>query len=118
MPVGVAPIRRRARHLEGYDEAPQSGEHPLIAFAQEGGEDVLADLLAPEVVAAIAPGQLGAEQVHPMGLKAAGNPVAAGADAVPFELEAALEAPGIDGNSGKVDGRPGHGTLAREHPQI
>ena len=91
------------------DETPQSGEHPLIAFAQEGGEDVLADLLAPEMVAAVAPGQLCAEQVHPMSLDAARNPVAAGTDAVPFELEAALEARRIDGDSGKVDGRLGHG---------
>ena len=43
------------RPSKAMDEAPQSGEHPLIAFAQEGGEDVLADLFAPEVVAAIAP---------------------------------------------------------------
>jgi len=32
----------------------QGADHPLVAFTQESGEDVFADLLAPEVISATA----------------------------------------------------------------
>ena len=40
---------------EAQDEVTQGGEDTLIALAEQGREDVLADLVAPEVVAAVTP---------------------------------------------------------------
>src|SRR5919112_943131 len=45
---------------------------------------------------------------HPVRVDAAGDVIAAGADTKTVELQAALEASEIDGESGKIDGRFGH----------
>jgi len=104
---------------EATDQPAECGEHPLIAFPQQGREDVLADLLAPEVVAAIAAGQAGGVEVHPMGLKTTGDSVPPGAYPVSVQLQTALEAGEIDGHRLEVDGRHGTRNMARNiHSQI
>jgi hypothetical protein len=83
----------------------EGGEDAFIALAQQGGEDVLADLLSPQVVAAIAAGDAGGVQVHPVELFAPLDAIAAGADASGMELQAALQTVQIDASEGvEVDG--------------
>jgi hypothetical protein len=94
------------------NEPAERGENPLIPFPKEGGEDVLADLLPPEMVTAVAARQVRGEQVHPMVVDAAGDPVPPGADTNGLELEAALETGQVDGNSGEIDGGCVHSGLA------
>lgn len=78
------------------DQAPECREHPLIALPEQGGEDVLAEMIAPDVVAAIAAGQAGGVEVNPMGLHPAGDAVPAGGYPLSLQLHAALEAGEID----------------------
>ena len=73
------------------NQRSERGEHPLVSLSKQGGEDVLADALAPEVIAAVTAGEAGSVEVYPMGLAAAGNPVAARRDPVALQLQAALQ---------------------------
>jgi hypothetical protein len=92
------------------DELAQGGEHPLVAFAEKRGEDVLADLVAPEMVAAVAAGEAGGVEVDPMGLHPTCYPVPARANPGSPQVETALQAVESDSaEGGKIKGRDGAG---------
>src|SRR4051812_15082738 len=55
---------------EDHDQLAQRREHALVTFAQESGQDVLADLVAPEMISAIAARHSGGVEIHPVGLDA------------------------------------------------
>jgi hypothetical protein len=48
-----------------------------VSLAQQRGEDVLADLLAPQMVAAVATRMRGGVQIHPVIVRSAGHAIAA-----------------------------------------
>jgi hypothetical protein len=92
------------------DELAQGGEHPLVSFAEKRGEDVLADLVAPEMVAAVATGEAGGVEVNPMGLRPTCYPVPARSNAGSPQVETALQAVEADSApGGKIKGRDGAG---------
>jgi hypothetical protein len=62
------------------NQLAKSLEYPLITFAEEGGENVLADPIAPEVIAAVAARERGGVEVDPMRLRAPADPIPAGID--------------------------------------
>lgn len=89
-------------------QAAEGHEHPLITLAEQGRQDVLAELVAPQMVAAITAGQARGVEIHPVGVVASCNAIAAGSDAPALKSKAALEAAVIDGNGGEVDGGVRH----------
>jgi hypothetical protein len=92
------------------DEISNGCQHTLVPLAEQGCEKVLAELVPPEVVAAITPRHPGRVQVDPVGLLAAANMVAAGTHPVDVELETPLEALEVDtAQRDEVDSRLGHG---------
>jgi hypothetical protein len=99
-------------------QLPERSEHTLIPFAQEGRQDVLADLIAPQVVAAIAAGQLGGIQVHPVGLVAADHAIAAGRDPLGTQVEPAFKAGEIEHAYGVEIDEWRLNSRAVSHPQI
>ena len=68
----------------------------LVSLAEQHREDVLADAVPPEVVAAVAARETFRVQIHPVRLAAAPHAVAAPADALDAEREGAFEPPGFD----------------------
>jgi len=106
----MAPERR--------DQFLKGGKDLLIPLSQQRGEDVLADLLAPQVVGTVAPRQVGGVEVHPVGVLAAGDAESARTNALGPEPEATLQAIEIDADALDVDGGFGHGKLLRDHTQI
>src|SRR5207237_8797112 len=72
---GLLPGWRHSRPPPARQHA-ECADHPLLPLAQQRGENVLADLLAPEMVAAVAARVGAAVEVHPVVHAAAGHPVA------------------------------------------
>ncbi len=68
----------------------------LIPFAEQGRQNVLAYLIAPDVIATVAARVRRRDQIHPVVARASAHPVAALADAFRHQAEAALQAIGID----------------------
>src|SRR4051812_39460228 len=60
---------------ERHDQLAQRTENALVSLAEQRREDVLADLVAPEMIAAVAARHLGGVQVDPVSLGAAGDAV-------------------------------------------
>jgi hypothetical protein len=69
-------------------------------FTKQRGEDVLADPLAPDVVAAVAARDGRRVQVHPVGVVATNDLIAAVPNALSFELETPFESIQVDAAGG------------------
>src|SRR3954465_11324630 len=82
------------------EESRQRRQHALVSFAQKCGQNVLADPLPPEVIAAVAARVRGGVQVDPMVLRPASDAIAAVADALTVEPEAPLQPIEVDATSG------------------
>jgi hypothetical protein len=96
---------------EGQDQIADRGEDALIALPEQGGEDVLADLVAPEMVATITPRHVGRVEIHPVDLLATLDPVPPRADVRSVELQTALQAIRIDAERSEVDRGFGHAEI-------
>src|SRR3954447_5771207 len=82
-------------------EEPRQRRHDaLVALTQECGQDVLADSLAPEVIAAVAARMRGGIEVDPMVLDTARDPVPAVADPLTAESKAPLQTVEVDASCG------------------
>jgi hypothetical protein len=57
-------------------EQTERCEHMLISLAKEGGKDVLADAVPPEVISAVAAWEGGGVKVDPVCLRASGDAIA------------------------------------------
>lgn len=91
---------------ERVHQLPKGREHALVSLAQECGQDVLADLLTPQVIPTVAAGQLGGVQVDPVRLMAAVHSITAGGDPLDAKLQAAFETGQIEGTDGvEIDER-------------
>ena len=86
-------------------ESAEGGDYLIVSFAQQCREDVLADLLAPEMVPAVAAGVVRGIEIHPVLVRAARHVVLAPADPMTRQQETSLEAVGIDDRLGEVDRR-------------
>ena len=54
-------------------------EDPLVTLAEQRREDVLAHLLAPEVISAVATRQIAAVEIYPVGVRPTVDAVSTGA---------------------------------------
>jgi len=102
--------RERATPERGH-QVMQGDDHPLVTFTQERGENVLADLFAPEMIGAVAPREIAGVQVDPVGVYSTFDPEPPGPDAVGAKPKAALQTVEIDTDRIEVDGKVGHGFL-------
>jgi hypothetical protein len=112
----AAPLRQFASGRERVTpkrahQVMQGDDHPLVTFPQECGEDVFADLLAPEVIGAVTAGKVTGVQVDPVGLDPTFHPISPGPDAVRTKPKAPLQAARIDTGGVEVHGWFGHGFL-------
>src|SRR5689334_257348 len=82
------------------EKSRQRRHDALVALTQKCGQNVFADPLAPQVVAAIAARVRGGVEVDPMVLSPAGNPVPAVADSLTAEAKAPLQTVEVDASSG------------------
>jgi hypothetical protein len=96
---------------EGQDQIADRGEDAFIALPEQGGEDVLADLVAPEMVATVTAGHIGRVEIHPVDLVATLDPVPPRADVRSVELKTALQAIRIDAARSEVDRGFGHAEI-------
>lgn len=88
----------------GYEPTDLAQDH-LVPLAYERGENVLADRVAPEVIGAVAAWEGGSVQVHPVGLGASGEVIAAVANLFSVQPEAAFQTGAIYTTGGvEVDG--------------
>jgi hypothetical protein len=74
-----------------FHHTAQSAYDPLVSLSEERGEDVLAYLLAPEVISTVTPWVVRRIQVDPVFLRAAGETISPVTNPVPLERQAALE---------------------------
>ena len=86
----------------------KGGEDPLIPFAEQRGQDVLAHLLPPEVIRAVAARQIAGVEIYPVGVRSAVDAEAAGARPGGAELEAPLQSVEIDADRFKIKCELGH----------
>src|SRR5205085_2276031 len=82
------------------EELAERVDDPVVPFAQQRGEDVLADPLAPQVIAAVAARMRGGVEVHPVIVLAAGHVVPAVAQTLTGQQQAAPQAVEVDATSG------------------
>jgi hypothetical protein len=84
-------LRSARRHLrpKPTDEVRERYDHAHVPLSEQRREDVLADAVAPEMVAAITPRMRGRVKVHPMILGASGHEVLP----LPYALAAKPQAP-------------------------
>lgn len=71
-------------------------EDPLVTLAEQRREDVLAHLLAPEVISAVATRQIAAVEIYPVGVRPTVDAVSTGAGTGGAKLEAPLQSVEID----------------------
>src|SRR5699024_5856527 len=90
--------------LQCVHQLPQRGQYALVSLAQQGGQDVLADLVAPEMITAVAAWKAGGIEVDPVGLFTASDVVPAGAGACRAKPKAALESIEIYPDGVEIDG--------------
>jgi hypothetical protein len=88
------------RRMNSCEKSRECGEHALVPFTQECGQNVFADALTPEMVAAVAARVSGGVEVHPVILGSARDAIAAGADALTAEPEAPLQTVEVDATCG------------------
>ena len=100
------------------DQLAQSHEYPLVTLTQERGENVFADPVAPEMVAAVAARMAGGIEIDPVMVRTAGHTVAARCGSRGMQLEAALEPIGAHAaGSLEINGRLRHLVLGWEAVQ-
>jgi len=86
--------------LNPLKESRQRRQDALVPLTQECGQNVFADPLAPQVIAAIAAWVRGGVEVHPVNLGSSGDTVPANADTFTTKAEASLEPVEIDATCG------------------
>jgi hypothetical protein len=86
----------------------KGSENPLVTLAEQRGQDVLAHLLAPEVVRAVAPRQIAGVEVYPVSVRSAVDAEAAGARSGGAELKAPLQSVEIDADRFRIKCELGH----------
>jgi hypothetical protein len=91
-------VLRLVLHLT--PEAAERVHDAVVALAQERGEDVLAQLLAPQMVAAIASRMRRRVQIHPVVVIAAGHVIPAVADTLAMQQQAPSQPRQIDAAHG------------------
>jgi hypothetical protein len=108
--------------LEVCDEQTKRCEHVLISLAKEGGQDVLADAVPPEVISAVTSREAGGVEVDPVRLRASGDAIAPRPKSDRAQREAPLEPVQVHSAGGlEIDGRFGGiwaGKDVRSHTQI
>jgi hypothetical protein len=82
------------------EEPRQCGDHALVAFAKQRGEDVLADSLAPQVITAVASRVRGSVEVYPVIVATAGDVIPSASDALATKPKAAGQTAEVDTASG------------------
>src|SRR5512133_1140939 len=95
-PPTASPLRGDGHLPQSREQSPQRAHDAIVPLAQQRGEDVLAQLLAPQVVAAVAARVRRRVQVDPVILRAARDAVAAESHALAVQLQAALEPLEVD----------------------
>jgi hypothetical protein len=88
--------RRLLRGAKALDYGAERAHHALVALSDQRGKNVLADAVAPEMIAAVAPRMSGAVEIYPVVLRTARKMVSAVTHSVAFERETALEAGNVD----------------------
>src|SRR5215208_3519808 len=92
--------------FEVRDQHPQRREHVLISFAEEGGQEVLADPVPPEVISAVAAREGGGVEVDPVRLRTAGDTITPCPESGGAQGETPLEAVQVHSPGGlEVNGR-------------
>jgi len=91
----------------------QGSEDPFVTLAEQRGQDVLAHLLAPEVIRAVAARQIAGVEIYPVSMRPAVDPESAGARPGGAKLEAPLQPVEIDPARFNVKCELGHGVLHR-----
>ena len=81
-------------------ESWQRRDDALVPLTQECGQNVFADPLTPEMIAAVAAGMSGRVEVDPVILSTSSDTVASGADPLTSEPEAPLQSIEIDAACG------------------
>jgi hypothetical protein len=71
-----------------------------MPFAQQRGQDVLADALAPKVIPAITARVRGSVQIHPVLVRSSGHPIPPIRDPLATQPEAALQTVQVDAARG------------------
>src|SRR4051812_17163115 len=61
----VTVLRACPLRLDLHEQPPQRFHDAVVSLSQKRRQDVLADLLAPQMVAAVAPGMRGGIEIHP-----------------------------------------------------
>jgi hypothetical protein len=84
------------RGAQALDDIAECSHHALISLSQKRGENVLADPLAPQVIAAVAARVKRRVEIDPMILGATGKMIPAFANAIGLERQTALEASDIN----------------------
>lgn len=88
------------------DYLPQRHDDPRLTLAEQRRQDVFADPLAPQMVAAVAPRQVCGIEVNPMGLCAASDQVLPRSYSLSVEFEAPFQPIQVDSAGAiKIDGR-------------
>ena len=90
-PLLVERVNALSRRFHALEQRSERPDDRLIALAEEGGEDVLADPIPPEMVAAVAARNRCCVEVDPVIVVAAYHMVSAFADPPSFELEASFQ---------------------------
>jgi len=78
------------------DDLAECAHYAFVAFSDERRQDVLADPVAPKVVAAVASRVVRSIEINPVFLGSAGKVVAAATDAATLEIQTAFEANDVE----------------------
>jgi hypothetical protein len=85
---------------ESPEKRADCAHHAIVAFPEQCGENVLAKLITPHVIAAIAPWVVRCIEIHPMLLAATAYEVTPYAYALALQEQATAEAAEIDATCG------------------
>src|SRR5207253_710075 len=92
----AAPLLR----LYSTEQLPERVHDAVVSFTQQRREDVLADLLAPQMVAAVASRVRGGVEIHPVIVLPAGDVIAAVTHPLSMQQETPPQPLQIDATSG------------------
>ena len=105
------------RGFDPLEQGAKRADDGVVPFAEQGGQDVLADLVPPQVIAAVTPRYGGGVEVDPMIVVAAYDVVSAFTDTPSFELEASFQPVEVDPTSSfEIDCRVCHSHLLLRSP--
>ena len=97
----VGSLRRGFHALE---QGAKRADDGVVTFAEQRSEDVLADPLAPDVIAAITPRDRGGIEVDPVGMVASDYVVLSVTNTPPVEFERSFESVEINAaGGGEID---------------